>query len=173
MAPKSSTVNISPSAQRRLSEITTSGGSDKRSTGCMVSFLVGRINDSASTIAHVIRIPDPDDDGCATISDDMGIDASDDGLDAFCDSSNVHYTGKRHFYSTPYLGQIDENWVLTTATQITRLLPGGLDLIGLALTLPSDKLKANVGKLRSLLVKLQDELVKKFTLPDLSFPSGQ
>ncbi|KAK7094511.1 hypothetical protein V1264_006064 [Littorina saxatilis] len=87
--------------------------------------------------------------------------------DDVCDESEVgqleelpSHSKKKKTTQPKSLDKADEQWLAVHATQVTRMLPGGLDVIGIFAVAPSAMLKDSQAKLRQLIYAIHKSVMK-------------
>ena len=74
----------------------------------------------------VVRCPDPEEEEVKSqISNDPGEETK------LGSEESAVYENQRKFYKVPKLSPMHEGWMGSTAVQVTRLIPGGVDIVGL------------------------------------------
>ncbi|XP_055897622.1 protein odr-4 homolog isoform X2 [Biomphalaria glabrata] len=101
-------------------------------------------------VVHLTRTPDPVED---EVSEENGEDESG-------DAATRNVTKKPDLVRPNSLDKLDEKWVYTHAKQVSRMLPGGLNVIGLFALAPSLMLKTSQSKLKQILYSLYKNLNK-------------
>ncbi|KAH9500734.1 Protein odr-4 [Bulinus truncatus] len=102
---------------------------------------VFKITAQRDYVVHLARTPDPVED---EVSEENGEDESGDAI-----AKNLN---KNPALERPAsLEKLDEKWVFTHAKQVSRMLPGGLSVIGLFAVAPSVMLRNSQSKLKQML----------------------
>ncbi|CAL1547620.1 unnamed protein product [Lymnaea stagnalis] len=112
-----------------------------------VGVIIGQLTAQRDYVVHIVRTPDPVED---EVSEENGDDDSGDAVKSFKKNPALERPGS--------LEQLDEKWVSTHAKQVSRMLPGGLNVIGLFAIAPPVMLKNSQSKLRQMLYSVYKHL---------------
>ncbi|KAI8778717.1 protein odr-4, partial [Biomphalaria glabrata] len=103
-----------------------------------IGVIIGQLTAQRNFVVHLTRTPDPVED---EVSEENGEDESG-------DAATRNVTKKPDLVRPNSLDKLDEKWVYTHAKQVSRMLPGGLNVIGLFALAPSLMLKTSQSKLK-------------------------
>ena len=109
-----------------------------------VGLIVGNLSSQKSYAVHLARTPS----------------AGQNQTDVVSAESDSDKTSTRRSKVSQSIENIDEHWVSNHAKQVLRMLPGGLDVIGLFAVSPPDGMKVAQPKLRQLLFSVHKSLSK-------------
>ncbi|CAG5126073.1 unnamed protein product [Candidula unifasciata] len=112
-----------------------------------VGVIIGQLSLQRDYVVHVARTPDPVEN---EVSEENGENDTGD---------NIQNAKKKPSLEHPSsLEQLDGKWVSTHAKQVSRMLPGGLSVVGLFAIAPSAMLKNAQGKLKQMLFAVHKQL---------------
>lgn len=111
-----------------------------------IGLIIGQLTSQKDYAVKLIRTPEPVEDEC---SED--------------DEDSAAPTKKRKKSRPDSLASVDEQWVAQHAKQVTRMLPGGIDVIGVFVVAPPKMTQPAQAKLRQVLFAIQK--VQKRTFP--------
>ncbi|GFR78798.1 Odr-4-like protein [Elysia marginata] len=108
--------------------------------------IIGQLTAQKDYVVHMARTPDPVEDEVSeeNVDEDTGDAAA--------------LTKKSKAVRPASLEELDEKWVSTHAKQVTRMLPGGLNVVGLFVIAPPAMLKSSQAKLRQMLFSVHKTL---------------
>ncbi|RUS79338.1 hypothetical protein EGW08_012892 [Elysia chlorotica] len=111
-----------------------------------IGVIIGQLTNQKDYVVHLARTPDPVED-----------EVSEENVDEDTGDAAV-LTKKPKAVRPASLEQLDEKWVSTHAKQVTRMLPGGLNVVGLFAIAPPAMLKSVQAKLRQMLFNIHKTL---------------
>ncbi|BFZ20270.1 hypothetical protein BsWGS_23309 [Bradybaena similaris] len=118
-----------------------------------VGVIIGQLTIHRDYVVHIARTPDPVEN---EVSEENGeTDTGDNAQNAKKKPSLEHPSS---------LEQLDGKWVSTHAKQVSRMLPGGLSVIGLFAIAPAAMLKNAQGKLKQMLFAVHKQLSRNVVL---------
>ncbi|XP_059175326.1 protein odr-4 homolog [Physella acuta] len=118
-----------------------------------VGVIIGQLTAQRDYVVHIARTPDPVED---EVSEENGDDESGDSI-----KTKKKNPALEHPVS---MDQLDEKWVSTHAKQVSRMLPGGLSVIGLFAIAPPVMLKNAQSKLKQMLHSVYKQLTRNSVL---------
>jgi len=116
-----------------------------------IGVMIGQQTAQKDYVVHIARTPDPVEDEAheETIDDDNDVDGG------------AKDTGSANKLRTPKsFTELDDQWVLVHAKQVTRMLPGGLNIVGLFAIASSAVLKEGQTKIRQMMYSVYKQLDK-------------
>ncbi|PVD21934.1 hypothetical protein C0Q70_17737 [Pomacea canaliculata] len=111
-----------------------------------VGLILGQLTQQRDYVLRLARTPDPAEDEACEESEDSGMQSS----------KELKEPSPR----PASLSDAEDKWVATHAKQVTRMLPGGLNVIGIFAIAPAKMLKDSQGKLRELAFAAQRAVTK-------------
>ncbi|XP_005103652.1 protein odr-4 homolog [Aplysia californica] len=114
-----------------------------------IGVIIGQLTSQRDYVVHLARTPDPVED---EVSEENGEEDGGDGV--------VNVRQKSVVERPASLEELDEKWVSTHAKQVSRMLPGGLSVVGLFAIAPPAMLKAAQTKLRQMMSSVYKQLSK-------------
>uniref|UniRef100_A0A0B6ZY96 Protein odr-4 homolog n=1 Tax=Arion vulgaris TaxID=1028688 RepID=A0A0B6ZY96_9EUPU len=112
-----------------------------------VGVIIGQLTSQRDYVVHIARTPDPVEN---EVSEENGENDTGD---------NIQNVRRKPAVERPAsLEQLDVKWVSTHAKQVSRMLPGGLSVVGLFAIAPPAMLKNSQGKLRQMMYAVQKQL---------------
>lgn len=111
-----------------------------------IGLIIGQLTSQKDYAVKLIRTPEPVEDECSE------------------DEESASPSKKRKRNKPESLATVDEQWVAQHAKQVTRMLPGGIDVIGIFVVAPPKMTQPAQSKLRQVLFAIQKVQKKTFPL---------
>ncbi|XP_061171234.1 protein odr-4 homolog [Saccostrea echinata] len=113
-----------------------------------IGLIIGQMTSQKDFAVKLIRTPEPAEDECSE------------------EQESATPSKKRRKSKPESLTSMDEQWIALHAKQVTRMLPGGIDVIGLFVVAPPKMMQAAQSKLRQILFAIQKVLKRTFPMED-------
>ncbi|KAL4219339.1 hypothetical protein ACF0H5_021919 [Mactra antiquata] len=122
-----------------------------------LGLIIGKLTNQKDYAIHMVRTPEPVEDA-----------ASDDDDTEVLEQSEASSRKRRKSQTKPpSLEEMNEQWASTHAKQVTMMLPGGLNVIGIFALAPETMMLKSQAKLRQILFAIQKQ-DKKSQVPEMS-----